>query len=313
MSYPSPSVSLALLLPHLRPIQPLLADARVTEIMVNPDGTCWVEREGKLEPADVRWPTLGESLDVIAGLCRQPSLGYEHPHLNAQIADGSRLSAVVPPVSKAPALVIRKFPERRYTVEDLIGRGMLSSEMASELERAVREKKMVLISGGTGSGKTTLLAALADHIPRDERVVLIEDTAELRLIQPNLLSVEAQPHVTFEHLLKASLRWRPDRIIVGEVRGPEARTLLDSLNTGHAGSLATIHANSAEKALSRFALLVMRHHPQTRLSDVEQEVAQAVDVVVHVDRTSGRRTVEEVLHVRGYDRAFERFQVEPIH
>ena len=163
----------------------------------------------------------------------------------------------------APALTIRKFPSRHYTVDDLIARGTLSRPLADFLAAQIRSGKTLLISGGTSTGKTTVLRALAAAIPDDQRIVVIEDTSELHLQKPNLLSVECQTDtfkasITFDDLLKSSLRWRPDRIILGEVRGIEARTLLDSLNTGHTGSLATIHANSAAKALRRFANLVLR-------------------------------------------------------
>src|SRR6202012_3460500 len=174
-----------------------------------------------------------------------------------------------------------------------------------------------LISGGTGTGKTTLLNILGQAIPATERIVIIEDTAELSIQKPNILAVECQAHtykspVSFDDLLKSALRWRPDRIILGEVRGIEARTLLDSFNTGHAGSLATIHANSAEKALRRFANLVMRNHAQTTFSDTEAEIGEAVDLVVHVERQPGRRVVREVLALHGYDRDAKRFLIEPV-
>jgi len=174
-----------------------------------------------------------------------------------------------------------------------------------------------LILGMTGSGKTTLLRILADSIPDHERIVVIEDTSELHIQKPNILPAECQTdtfkaNITFDDLLKSALRWRPDRIILGEVRGIEARTLLDSFNTGHSGSLATIHANSAEKALHRFANLVMRNHAQTTFSDTEAEIGEAVDFVVHVERQPGRRIVREVLALRGYDRDAKRFLIEPI-
>jgi type IV secretion system protein VirB4 len=174
-----------------------------------------------------------------------------------------------------------------------------------------------LILGMTGSGKTTLLRILADFIPEQDRIVVIEDTSELHIQKPNILAVECQTdtfkaNISFDDLLKSALRWRPDRIILGEVRGIEARTLLDSFNTGHAGSLATIHANSAEKALRRFANLVMRNHAQTTFSDTEAEIGEAVDFVVHVERQPGRRILREVLALRGYDRDAKRFLIERV-
>jgi pilus assembly protein CpaF len=167
------------------------------------------------------------------------------------------------------------------------------------------------------TGKTTLLSILAQAIPEQERIVVIEDTAELRIEKPHVLAVECQTdtfkaRISFDDLLKSALRWRPDRIILGEVRGIEARTLLDSFNTGHAGSLATIHANSAEKALHRFANLVIRSHSQTTFSDAEAEIGEAVDFIVHLERKPGRRIVREVLALRGYDRDAKRFLIEPV-
>jgi len=180
-----------------------------------------------------------------------------------------------------------------------------------------RDVAHTLILGMTGSGKTTLLRILADFIPEQDRLVVIEDTSELQIQKPNILPTECQTDtfkakITFDDLLKSALRWRPDRIILGEVRGIEARTLLDSFNTGHAGSMATIHANSAEKALHRFANLVMRSHAQSTFADTEAEIAEAVDYVVHVERQPGRRVVREVLALRGYDRDAKRFLIEPV-
>jgi pilus assembly protein CpaF len=181
----------------------------------------------------------------------------------------------------------------------------------------IRSGKTLLISGGTGTGKTTLLRILANAIPEQERILVIEDTPELHIRKPNIVATQSQTDtfkntITFDELLKDTLRFRPDRIILGEVRGIEARTLLDSLNTGHTGSLATIHANSAEKALRRFANLVMRSHAQSTFSDTEAEIGEAVDFVVHVERQPGRRILREVLAIRGYDRDAKRFLIEPV-
>jgi pilus assembly protein CpaF len=226
------------------------------------------------------------------------------------------LAAVIPPVVRpAPALIIRKFPSRHYTVDDLIARGTLSRPLAEFLAAQIRSGKTLLISGGTSTGKTTVLRALATAIPEEQRIVVIEDTSELHLQKPNLLSVECQTDtfkaaISFEDLLKSALRWRPDRIILGEVRGVEARTLLDSLNTGHTGSLATIHANSAAKALRRFANLVLHAHSQAALGDIEAEIGEAVDYIVHVEREPGRRVIREVLRLEDYDRRSQEFKFE---
>ena len=198
----------------------------------------------------------------------------------------------------------------------------LQSMTLREIDVAVAEQirsgRTLLISGGTATGKTTVLRALATAIPEEQRIVVIEDTSELHLQKPNLLSVECQTDtfkasVTFDDLLKSALRWRPDRIILGEVRGIEARTLLDSLNTGHTGSLATIHANSAAKALRRFANLVLRSHAQATFEDIEAEIGEAVDYVVHVEREPGRRVVREVLQIVDYDRRNQQFKLEAVY
>jgi pilus assembly protein CpaF len=313
-------MSFELILPFLRPIEPLLLDDSISEIMGNPDTSWWFERDGVIqrertisfEPSKLR-----TGLEVIANHLGK-KLDEDNPVLHVQLPDGSRLAAVIPPVVRpSPALTIRKFTSRRYTVEDLIARGTLERPLSSFLTEQVRAGKTILISGGTGSGKTTLLRILADAIPDRERIVVIEDTSELQIQKPNILAVECQTDtfktdISFDDLLKSALRWRPDRIILGEVRGIEARTLLDSFNTGHAGSLATIHANSAEKALHRFANLVMRSHAFITFVDTEAEIADAVDFVVHVERQPGCRIIREVLAVRGYNRDAKRFLIDPV-
>jgi pilus assembly protein CpaF len=313
-------MSFELILPFLRPIEPLLLDDSISEIMGNPDASWWFERDGVIqrertisfEPSKLR-----TGLEVIANHLGK-KLDEDNPVLHVQLPDGSRLAAVIPPVVRpSPALTIRKFTSRRYTVEDLIARGTLERPLSSFLTEQVRAGKTILISGGTGSGKTTLLRILADAIPDRERIVVIEDTSELQIQKPNILAVECQTDtfktdISFDDLLKSALRWRPDRIILGEVRGVEARTLLDSFNTGHAGSLATIHANSAEKALHRFANLVMRNHVLTTFADTEAEIADAVDFVVHIERQPGSRVIREVLAIRGYNRDAKRFLIDPV-
>ena len=314
-------MSFELILPFLRPIEPLLLDESISEIMGNPDSTWWYERDGVLRhDASVQFDParLRTGLEVVANKLGK-KLDEDNPLLNAQLPDGSRLAAVIPPVVRpAPAMVIRKFTSRRFTVEDLIARGTLTRPLAEFLACQIERGQTILISGGTGTGKTTLLNILGQSIPDHERIVVIEDTAELRIEKPNIMAVECQTDtyrsaVTFDDLLKAALRWRPDRIILGEVRGIEARTLLDSFNTGHAGSLATIHANSAAKALRRFANLVLRSHSQATFEDIEAEIGEAVDYVVHVERVPGRRVIREVLRLNGYDRVAQSFQTEPVY
>jgi pilus assembly protein CpaF len=313
-------MSFELILPFLRPIEPLLLDESVSEIMGNPDASWWYERDGiMLRELNISFDAgkLQTGLEVIANQLGK-KLDEDNPLLHAQLPDGSRLAAVIPPVVRCtPALIIRKFTSRHYTVDDLIARGTLTRALADFLAEQIRSGKTLLISGGTGTGKTTLLRILADFIPEQDRLVVIEDTSELQIQKPNILPTECQTDtfkakITFDDLLKSALRWRPDRIILGEVRGIEARTLLDSFNTGHAGSMATIHANSAEKALHRFANLVMRSHAQSTFADTEAEIAEAVDFVVHVERQPGRRVVREVLALRGYDRDAKRFLIDPV-
>ena len=313
-------MSFELILPFLRPIETLLLDESVSEIMGNPNAAWFYERDGRLcqEPGiSFDAGKLRTGLEVIANQLGK-RLDEDSPRLHAQLQDGSRLAAWIPPlVSPAPAIAIRKFTSRHYTVNDLIARGTLTQAIADLLAEQIRSGKTLLISGGTGTGKTTLLRILADFIPDEERLVVIEDTSELQIQKPNIVAAECQTDtfktdVSFDNLLRDALRFRPDRIILGEVRGTEARTLLDSFNTGHSGSLATIHANSAEKALRRFANLVMRSHAQTTFSDTEAEIAEAVDFVIHVERQPGRRIVREVLAIRGYDRDAKRFLIEPV-
>jgi len=314
-------VSFELILPFLRPIEPLLLDDSISEIMGNPDASWWCERDGRMQPEPAVMfdaSKLLTGLEVIANQLGK-KLDEDNPSLHVQLPDGSRLAAWIPPiVSPAPALAIRKFTSRHYTIDDLIARGTLIQPVADLLAEQIRSGKTLLISGGTGTGKTTLLRILADSIPGQERIVVIEDTPELHIRKPNIVAAGSQTntfktHVSFDDLLKDALRFRPDRIILGEVRGVEARTLLDSFNTGHGGSLATIHANSAEKALRRFANLVMRNHAQSTITDVEAEIAEAVDLVVHVERHPGCRRIREVLRIEDYDRRLQAFQTSPLY
>jgi pilus assembly protein CpaF len=314
-------MSFELIIPFLKPIEPLLMDAHISEIMGNPDGSWWHEKDGEIHPTTgISFPAekLLAGLEVIANKL-QKRLDQSHPLLHAQLPDGSRLAAVIPPVVRpGPALVIRKFNSRHFTVDDLVQCGTLTSGLAQNLGREIAHGKTILISGGTGTGKTTLLNILASYIPDDQRIVVIEDTSELTIQKPNTFSVECQSDtykdpVTFDDLLKGALRWRPDRIILGEVRGSEARTLLDSFNTGHAGSLATIHANSARKAVRRFANLVMRSHSQANLEDIEAEIGESVDYVIHVARGFRHRYVKEVIALEGYDRRSYQFQIREIY
>lgn len=316
--------SLDRILPFLNPIADLLRDASITEVMVNDGGRhVFVEREGRLEPV------LGRTLDSrhltvaiknIARACGD-EISDMQPLLDARLEDGSRVAAMFPPCAVAgPALTIRKFA-RRYSLVDLVRVDTLTAAMARQLTRAVETQKNILISGGTGTGKTTLLNALAAHIPDSDRIIVIEETAEIHLDKPNLLRFEARraqaslgqeaplPPVTIADLLRATLRHRPDRILVGEVRGAEAFDLLQALNTGHLGSVSTIHANSAEQALTRLAHCVLTAHVGLPNRSTREAIASAIHLVVHIARVAGRRRVTEMVAVEGYESQADRFQL----
>lgn len=295
-------MSFDLILPFFRPIEHLLFSDTVSEIMINPDASVWIEEEGQktlLSRIHFEQGALEAGLEVIANRFGK-KLNADSPIMNLRLPDGSRLAAIIPPVvNPRPLLTIRKFTSRKLKIEDLVGQEFMTAELAASLREAVRRGDNVLVSGGTGTGKTTLVNILADSIPDEERILVIEDTAELAIRKPHVVSAEAQldthkSAITFEDLLKAILRHRPDRIIVGEVRGGEARTLLDALNTGHRGMLATIHANSANGALHRLANLALRGLNQTQ-NPVEAEIKAGIDFVVHLDREQSRRYVHEIL------------------
>ena len=233
-------MSYEIIIPFLQPIQSLLKSQTISEIMVNPDGSVWIEKDGCIQAQpEMRFDegALLTELEVIANRFGK-KLDADSPILNLRLPDGSRLAAMIPPVvNPQPLMTIRRFTSLGFTMSDLIERGMLTAEQADVLTDAVWRGDNILISGGTGTGKTTLLNVLADAIPEQERILLIEDTAELHIRKPHVVSAESQTDthrklVTFDDLLRATLRHRPDRIILGEIRGTEARTLLDAMNTG---------------------------------------------------------------------------------
>ncbi len=296
-------MSFDLILPFFRPIEHLLFSDTVSEIMINPDASVWIEEEGQktlLSKIHFEEGALEAGLEVIANRFGK-RLNADSPIMNLRLPDGSRLAAIIPPVvNPRPLLTIRKFTSRKLKIEDLVGQEFMTAELAAGLREAVRRGDNILVSGGTGTGKTTLLNILADSIPDEERILVIEDTAELAIRKPHVVSAEAQldthkSAITFDDLLKAILRHRPDRIIVGEVRGGEARTLLDALNTGHRGMLATIHANSANAALQRLANLALRDISNRAQRPVEAEIKAGIDFVVHLNREQSRRYVHEIL------------------
>lgn len=315
-------MSLDLILPFLRPIAHLIQDPDITEIMVNGSHRVFIEREGRLtEVPDV---SVDERNLRVAVQNMARALGDDiserQPILDARLADGSRVAAVVPPCSVGgTTLTIRKFQRRFFTPDELVAAGTLTREVLAQVQRAIESRQTILISGGTSTGKTTLLNAFAaTYLPADERVILIEDTAELQIDRPNLVRFEARraqaeyPAVTIRDLLRATLRHRPDRIIVGEVRGGEAFDLLQALNTGHAGSLSTIHANAAEQALARLAACVLQSGVDLPYSAVRRQIADSVDFVLHLTRWRGVRVVDDLLRVAGYDAASDRYALHPL-
>jgi pilus assembly protein CpaF len=320
--------SLERILPFLRPIQDLLIDPDITEVMVNAGGRrIFVERCGVVDAVPSR--TVDEKLLTVAikNIARTcgDEISEEEPILDARLEDGSRVAAMFPPCSVGGAtLTIRRF-SRRYSLDDLVDVGSVPLDAAALLRRAVASRQNVLISGGTGTGKTTLLNALAATIPDTDRIALIEETSEILLEKPNYVRFEARkgrapfggtaplPPVTIADLLRATLRHRPDRIIVGEVRGAEAFDLLQALNTGHLGSMTTIHSNSAEQALTRLAHCVVSGTAGLPHASVREAIALAIDLVVHIARDAGQRRITELLAVRRYDAQPDRFEVEHLY
>jgi pilus assembly protein CpaF len=312
-------MSFDLILPFLRPIAPFLLDPSVSEVMVNPSGRIFLEREGRVERvADVtiREANLRVAVRNLARVLGD-DVSDEQPLLDARLPDGSRVAAALPPVSLGgTTLTIRKFQSRRFTLDELVRVGTLSVGARTVVSNAITARQNVLISGGTGTGKTTLLNALATLLPPECRVMLIEDTAELQLERDNLLRLEARraqpgvPAVTMRDLVRASLRHRPDRILIGEVRGGEAFDLLQALNTGHSGTLSTIHANSAEQALRRFAVCVLQSGVELPYAAIRHMIAECVQLVLHVERRREKRVLTEVLRVHRFDQTTDHYIVE---
>jgi pilus assembly protein CpaF len=298
------------ILPFLKPIEHLILDDSISEVMVNGPDHIFIEKAGFIEP--VQGIHLGEKSLMVAvkNIARRlgDDISESKPILDSRLPDGSRVAAVIPPCSvNGVTLTIRKFNARHFGVEDLVQAGTLERWLANQLEGYVLARKNILIAGSTGSGKTSLLNVLGKFIPSDERVLLIEDTSEIHMGQDNLVRFEARqpqnglPAVTIRDLLKASLRHRPDRIILGEIRGSEAFDLLQLLNTGHSGSLSTVHATSAKQGLSRFTSCVLQSGVDLPYRAIKTNVGDSVNVVVHLERRPGRRFVSEVVEIHGYD------------
>ena len=301
-----------LLATGLGPLEPLLADATVDEVMVNGPDEVYVERRGLIEPAGVGFESEVELMHTIERMLAPLGRRVDEasPLCDARLADGSRVNVVIPPLAlSGPCLTIRRFRRGGFSLDDLVRLGTLSAEAAGLLERRVGARASILVSGGTGSGKTTTLNALSGAIPDGERIVTIEDAAELALRQAHVVRLESRPpsldgrgEVTIRALVRNALRMRPDRIVVGEVRGGEALDLLQALNTGHEGSLSTVHANSPLDALRRLETLALMADVGLPHAAVRDQVGRAVDLVVHQTRRSdGSRAVEAIAEVVAAD------------
>jgi pilus assembly protein CpaF len=299
-----------MILPFLKPIEHLILDDSISEVMVNGPDQVFIEKAGFLQ--QVKGVSLGEKSLMVAvkNIARRlgDDISESKPILDSRLPDGSRVAAVIPPCSlRGVTLTIRKFTAKRFEMEDLIHSGMLDRALANRLEDYILSRKNLLISGGTGTGKTTLLNILGKFIPEDERILLIEDTAEIQMAQPNLVRFEARqaqngiPAVAIRDLLKAALRHRPDRIILGEIRGGEAFDLLQLLNTGHSGTLSTIHANSARQGLARFTSCVLQSGVELPYRAIKTNIGDSLNVVVQIERRPGRRFISEVLEINGFD------------
>lgn len=293
------------------PITPLLQDNAITEIMVNSPNEIYVEIDGKI----VKDETISFINDkhIIRTIQRivQPlgrTIDAANPMVDARLRDGSRLNAIIPPLSlKGPVLTIRKFNKKLETIEDFLRRGSLTVNMARFLELAVKAKLNIIISGGTGTGKTTLLNILSSFLGEDERIITIEDAAELKLHQPHVISLETrltnyegEGEVTIRDLVRNSLRMRPDRIIVGEVRGKEAFDMMQAMNTGHEGSITTLHANNPIDSLNRLETMILMNEMEIPVSAVRGYIENAIDIIVQIDRLSdGKRKITSISEITG--------------
>ncbi|MGD8394504.1 MAG: CpaF family protein [Candidatus Eiseniibacteriota bacterium] len=296
----------------LGPIQQYMRDPDISDILVNGAQQVYVERFGKLERTETVFRNDAHVMQIIERIVSQIGrhIDESSPMVDARLEDGSRVNAIIPPLAiDGPSLSIRRFGTHTYELSDLARFGTLTSGMAELLKGAVNARLNVLISGGTGSGKTTLLNALSAFVPHSERIVTIEDSAELQLLQPHVVRLETRPPniegrgtVTQRDLVRNSLRMRPDRIIVGEVRGDEALDMMQAMNTGHDGSMTTLHANSTRDALSRLETLVMLSGYQIPDRAIREQIASAIEVLVHVSRLSdGTRRITNISEVVGME------------
>jgi pilus assembly protein CpaF len=292
----------------LGPLEELLADTTVEEVMVNGHDRIYVERTGRIERTDVSFPSEQSLRDAIERILTPLGRRVDElsPMVDARLEDGSRVHVVIPPLAvDGPSMSIRRFSAVRPGPRELVDLGTITPELHDELAAAVGARRSILVSGGTGSGKTTLLNALSAFIDQDERVITIEDAAELRLRQPHVVRLESRPanvegrgRITIRDLLRGALRMRPDRIVIGEVRGGEALDLLMALNTGHEGALSTVHANSPEDALRRIETLALMAGVGLPHEAIREQLGRGLDLVIHLTRLSdGSRRVVEVAEV----------------
>jgi pilus assembly protein CpaF len=294
------------------PLEPLLRDDTITEIMVNAPDRVYIERNGKLEHTPVRFVDESHVMRIIDKIVSQVGRRVDEssPMVDARLPDGSRVNAIIPPLAlNGPTVTIRKFARDPYTINDLITFGTLSARAAQFVAACVRGKLNILISGGTGTGKTTTLNAMSAFIPNDERIVTIEDAAELQLQQEHVITLESRPaniegtgEIRIRELVRNALRMRPDRIIVGEVRGAETVDMLQAMNTGHEGSLTTIHANSPRDALSRLETLVLTAGVELPHRAIREQIASAFDLLIQIERlVDGSRRVTQISEVLGME------------
>ena len=296
----------------LGPLEYFLADKDISEIMVNSASEIYIEKKGKIYLSGAAFSSDQAVLDIIERIVSPIGrrIDESSPMVDARLKDGSRVNAIIPPLAlKGPTITIRKFPEKRLVVKDLIDMDSVSADMADFLESCVLHKRNVIISGGTGSGKTTLLNVLSNFIPNGERIITIEDAAELKLDHDHLISLESRPanaegkgSVTIRDLVKNSLRMRPDRIVVGECRGAESLDMLQAMNTGHEGSLTTLHANTPRDALSRLETLVLMAGMDLPLQAIREQIVSAIDIIVQQTRFAcGSRKITYITEVTGIE------------
>ena len=303
----------------------IIADPEITEVMINGYRDIFVERSGRLQKLENHFESRQELETIITKFVSQSGrvVNESEPIVDTHLEDGSRVNVVMPPVAlNGPIVTIRRFPREAMTVQKLISYGSITPEVAEVLELLVRARYNIFVSGGTGCGKTTFLNALSNFIPRDERIITIEDSAELQIKNiDNLVRLEtrnAGPDgsgaITIKDLIKSALRMRPDRIVVGEVRGAEALAMLQALNTGHDGSLSTGHANSTYDMLSRLETMVLQGAAGLPLEAIRQQIASAVDIIIHLSRLRDKsRKTMQIVEILGYDTATRTFRINPLY